>query len=57
MSEQVETFLERIPPATKVRECLAHNLREARLLRQILKLAEQQEKVRQIEHREEPAHA
>jgi hypothetical protein len=38
--------LDAIPPASEVRERLAENIREARLLRQMLKLAEKADKGR-----------
>jgi hypothetical protein len=39
-----ERITERIPPADEVRKALADNLKESRLLRQMLKLSEKAER-------------
>ncbi len=38
-------FIDRIPPPRRIRDRLAENLRENRLLRQLLRMSEQREKV------------
>jgi hypothetical protein len=48
VADEVESFLERLPTAADVRREIARNLREGRLLRQVLKLAEQREKVEEV---------
>ncbi|MBN2291805.1 MAG: hypothetical protein JXM70_05230 [Pirellulales bacterium] len=47
-SETIDEFVERIPKPEEIRQRLSANLREARLLRQILKMAEQREKVAEV---------
>lgn len=44
----VRSFIEELPPADVVRRELSRNMREQRLLKQILKLSEQREKVREV---------
>jgi hypothetical protein len=46
--EQLKQYLETLPASKEIRDRLCENLREARLLRQLLKLAEQREKVREV---------
>ena len=48
MVKQVESFLERIPDAAEIRRELAYKLRETRLLKQVLKLSEQRDRVREV---------
>jgi len=45
----ITQFLNDLPAPDEVRRRLTENLREARLLRQILKLSEQREKVREVQ--------
>lgn len=47
-SETVDAFVERLPRPEEIRRKLSANYREARLLRQILKIAEQREKVEEV---------
>lgn len=44
----VTQYVEAIPTPEEIRKKLAANVREAKLLRQILRLAEQREKVREV---------
>ena len=46
--ESIDTFVERIPKPEEIRRRLSANIREARMLRQILKIAEQREKVAEV---------
>jgi len=48
MSEPLEAFLARIPDPNEVRRRIAENLNERQLLRHVLKLAEQREKVHEV---------
>jgi hypothetical protein len=41
-------FLERVPPSDEVRRQLAENLRQTKLLRQVLRIAEQRECVQEV---------
>jgi hypothetical protein len=41
-------FLDQIPPSDEVRRQLAENLRQTKLLRQVLRIAEQHESVREV---------
>ena len=43
-----DEYIDRIPSSDEIKRRLVHNLREAKLLRQLLKLAEQREKVEEI---------
>jgi len=43
-TNRVDDLVKRIPPATEIRRRLQTNVRETRLLRQMLRLAEQREK-------------
>ena len=43
--EQLARYLERLPEPKAIRNRLSENVREARLLRQLLKLAEQRDRV------------
>jgi len=45
---QLEEYIERLPSSTEVRRKIAENLREGKLLRQVLKMAEQREKVEEV---------
>jgi hypothetical protein len=45
-AEKLDDFLRRLPRPSEIKDRLAQNLHEGRLLRQLLKLAEQQEQVR-----------
>ncbi len=42
---RLDEYIERLPPPKAIRERLSRNLREARLLRQLLKLSEQRQRV------------
>ena len=45
---KLDEYIERLPPPKAIRERLSENLREARLLRQLLKLAEQRQRVEEV---------
>lgn len=45
-------YLSRLPSSSEVRRKLAENLREAQLLRRVLKLAEDRERVEEVRQRE-----
>lgn len=45
--ETIKGFVEQIPKPAEIRERIAENLRERQVLRQLLKLSEQQEKMRE----------
>jgi len=49
--EQLHQYIESLPTPKEIRNRLCENLREARLLRQLLKLAEQHEKVREAQRK------
>ncbi len=44
----IEEYLDQLPPSAEVRRKLAENLREARLLRKVLAISEQREKVGEV---------
>ena len=46
--EAVDGFVRQIPDPPEIRERIAENLRERQLLRQLLKLSEQRQKVREV---------
>lgn len=43
--ERLSEYIKRLPAPKEIRDRLSENLREARLLRQLLKIAEQRRKV------------
>ena len=43
--DKLDRYLDRLPKIPEIRNRLSENLREARLLRQLLKIAEQRRKV------------
>jgi hypothetical protein len=45
---QVAEFVEKIPTPEEIRRDLCRNIREARLLRQLLRLAERRQEVREV---------
>lgn len=47
-ANKLDEYIERLPPSADVRRKIAENLREAKLLRQVLKLSEQREKVEEV---------
>ena len=47
--EKLDQYLDRLPKVPEIRSRLSENLREARLLRQLLKLSQQREKVRETQ--------
>ncbi len=49
MAEQLTKYLDQLPEPQEIRDRLSANLRENRLLRQLLKLSEQREKVREAQ--------
>jgi hypothetical protein len=46
--DPVDRYVEALPGSRQIRERLSVNLREQRLLKQLLKLAEQREKVQEV---------
>ena len=44
----LDEYIERLPSSAEVRQKIAENLREAKLLRQVLKMSEQREKVEEV---------
>lgn len=48
-TEKLDDFLRRLPRPSEIKDRLARNLHEGRLLRQLLKLSEQREHVREAE--------
>jgi|ETNvirnome_2_300_1030623.scaffolds.fasta_scaffold53590_1 hypothetical protein len=46
---KIEALLDRLPDRDQIRNRLSENLREAKLLRQLLKIAEQREKVEEAQ--------
>ena len=46
--KQLDKYIEQIPPSAEVRRKIAENLREAKLLRQLLKISEQRERVEEV---------
>ncbi len=46
--DSVDRYVESLPPPQQIRERLSLNLREQRLLKQLLKLAEQRQKVEEV---------
>ena len=49
MGKKIEDILVKLPQRDQIRNRLSENLREAKLLRQLLKLAEQREKVEEAQ--------
>jgi hypothetical protein len=45
---KLDQYLERLPPPNEIRDRLCRNFREAKLLRQLLKLSEQRQRVREV---------
>lgn len=45
---QLHEYIERIPPPKEIRDRLTRNFREAKLLRQLLKIAEQKREVEEV---------
>ena len=43
----LETFLEKVPPPEEIRRRLTENVRQGKLLRQVLRLAEQRKSVQE----------
>ena len=44
----IEDAVSAIPPAKQIRLAISHNIRERQLLRQLLKLSEQRERVKEV---------
>ena len=51
MSETVEQFVKRLPTPVEIKARLSENIRENRLLKQILKLSEQRGKLEEARQR------
>jgi len=49
---KLDEYLDRLPSSSEVRRKIAENLREAKLLRRVLKLAEDRERVSEVRQRE-----
>jgi len=47
--QKIEEILDKLPQRDQIRDRLSENLREAKLLRQLLKLAEQREHVEEAQ--------
>jgi hypothetical protein len=47
-------FLDKVPPPDEVRRQIAVNLRQGKLLRQVLRMAEQRESVREVSRHGRP---
>lgn len=45
--DKLDQYIERLPPPKEIRDRLSRNLREARLLRTLLKISEQRQRVRE----------
>ncbi len=45
--DRLADYIERMPPPGEIRHRLCENLREARLLRQLLRLSEQRQKTKE----------
>ena len=49
-TQNLSEYVEKLPPPEEVRLELARNLREQRLLKQLLRLAEQKAKVQEVDN-------
>ena len=48
MAESVDQYIKSLPPAEELRQKLARNLRERDLIKKLLKIAEQKERIKAV---------
>ena len=47
-NDKLETFLDKVPKPDEIRRKLCENLRQTKLLRQLLRIAEQRQRVEEV---------